>query len=149
MGARILEIMLLRVALLFTVTDACPRVRETHYLLPTTSNGFGNQYYAIEKAAWLALATNRTLILPPVLDHAGPRAFAAWPGCGDAKRIGADAVLRTYRRVAAGASRWRDVLEFSEVEVAGVRVVDFAEWAPGAVSDLTGLCGGAAVSSSI
>ena len=42
--------MLLRVALLFTVTDACPRVRETHYLLPTTSNGFGNQYYAIEKA---------------------------------------------------------------------------------------------------
>ena len=48
--------MLLRVALLFTVTDACPRVRETHYLLPTTSNGFGNQYYAIEKAAWLAFA---------------------------------------------------------------------------------------------
>ena len=81
-------------ALLLIVADACPRVRRTHYLLPTTSNGFGNQYYAIEKATWLALATNRTLILPPVLDHAGPRAFAAWPGCGDAKRIGADAVLR-------------------------------------------------------
>ena len=52
MGARVLEIMLL--ALLLIVADACPRVRRTHYLLPTTSNGFGNQYYAIEKAAWLA-----------------------------------------------------------------------------------------------
>ena len=133
-------------ALLFIVADACPRVRSTHYLLPTTSNGFGNQYYAIEKAAWLALATNRTLILPPVLDHAGPRAFAAWPGCGEAKRIGADAVLRAYRRVSdADASRWRDVLDFSEVEAAGVRVVDFAGWVPEAVSDLTGLCGGTAV----
>ena len=40
-------------ALLFIVADACPRVRSTHCLLPTTSNGFGNQYYAIEKAAWL------------------------------------------------------------------------------------------------
>ena len=39
-------------ALLLIVADACPRVRETHYLLPTTSNGFGNQYYAIEKAAY-------------------------------------------------------------------------------------------------
>ena len=41
---------------MFIVADACPRVRQTHYLLPTTSNGFGNQYYAIEKAAWLALS---------------------------------------------------------------------------------------------
>ena len=40
----------LALLLIVTVADACPRVRSTHYLLPTTSNGFGNQYYAIEKA---------------------------------------------------------------------------------------------------
>ena len=48
----------------------------------------------------------------------------------------------------AGASRWRDVLDFSEVEAAGVRIVDFAgshSAVPGDVADLTGLCGGAAV----
>ena len=63
-------------------TEGCPRVRSDHFLLPTKANGYGNQYLALEKAAWLALATNRTLVLPPMLDHAGARAWGHWPPCG-------------------------------------------------------------------
>ena len=60
----------LALLLIATVTDACPRVRRTHYLLPTTSNGFGNQYYAIEKATSKSLTARSGGKL--VIDVASP-----------------------------------------------------------------------------
>ena len=121
-------------------TEGCPRVRSDHFLLPTTANGYGNQYLALEKAAWLALATNRTLVLPPMLDHAGARAWGHWPPCGKSY---AGEALRTYERiVAAGAPRWSTVLNFSKLASAGVRVVDYPLASSAeAVADGTGLCG--------
>ena len=43
--------------------------KQERYLLYYTHSGFGNQFIGIERAAKLALATKRTLVLPPVLPH--------------------------------------------------------------------------------
>ena len=42
---------------------------ENRYLLYYSHSGFTNQVISMETAAYLALATNRTLVLPPVLPH--------------------------------------------------------------------------------
>ena len=54
--------------------------------------------YALEKASWLALATNRTLILPPVLDHAGPRSWGRYPPCEHGGAQEAGDVIEKYAR---------------------------------------------------
>mmetsp|Transcript_21138 Transcript_21138/g.65020 ORF Transcript_21138/g.65020 Transcript_21138/m.65020 type:complete len:375 (+) Transcript_21138:66-1190(+) len=141
---------MLKLVLIATLARACPRVRPDHFLLPTTANGYGNQWYALEKASWLALATNRTLILPPVLDHAGPRSWGRYPPCEHGGAQEAGDVIEKYRRVAAaGAPRWTTILDFSEVAAAGLRVVDFiasdvfleSQHRARAIFDVTGVCG--------
>jgi len=39
------------------------------YLLFYSHSGFSNQLIGMERVAYLALATNRTLVLPPVVPH--------------------------------------------------------------------------------
>ena len=45
------------------------KVYNSTYLLYYTHSGFTNQILTLERAAYLALATNRTLVLPPIIPH--------------------------------------------------------------------------------
>lgn len=61
--------------------EAIPDVhKEERFLFYYTHSGFSNQLFGLQKASQLAYATNRTLVLPPVLPHKGDKVkdFRQW-----------------------------------------------------------------------
>lgn len=105
--------------------EECPRVRKSHRVLAPLHNGFGNQVMGLEKAAWVAFALNRTLVVPPVLEHAGRFSFGTWPHCSGVAKY-ADLATAAYDRIVGDVSRpWTKLLDFAEVENAGLSVEDY------------------------
>lgn len=100
---------------------ACPTRRSSHLLLAPTHNGLGNQYFGIEKGLWLAMALNRTLVLPPLLQHQGHGSFDYFPRCHATSHHTA-AALKAY---ASLPMRWTRLFDFR-----GLSVVDFADVRP-------------------
>ncbi len=47
----------------------CPAVRKKRYLAFAATGGLGNQYYNLKTAVWVSRASDRTLVLPPILPH--------------------------------------------------------------------------------
>jgi len=107
---------------------SCPKVRETHFILSPTHNGFGNQYMGIEKALMLALVLNRTMVLPPMLEHED---FNFFPRCG--KKIHAisfgNGSFQAYKKVIQkrNGTRWTQMFDFSVLTSSGIKVVDFED----------------------
>ena len=105
----------------------CPAVRGDRYLLAPTHNGFGNQLLGVEKALWLAVALNRTLIVPPLLRHGE---FERWPPCAPAGVAAAGAAAAAAYRGAAAArpatSRFGALFDLRSLAAAGALAVDFA-----------------------
>lgn len=99
----------------------------------------------LEKAVWLAYVLNRTLVAPPLLEHSGRYSFGSWPLCESSSRRNytqkhVEWALTAYERIISergNRTRWSRLLDFSNLERAGAKIIDYASVRP-ARSELTG-----------
>ena len=101
-------------------------------LLAPTHNGFGNQMFGLEKALWLALCLNRTLVVPPMLQHSHDRlGFESWPRSSCEKTEAY--VKKAFKRydaivdITPTVSRWTRLVNFTAARNAGARIIDYAD----------------------
>ena len=116
------------------------------YLLFYGHSGFSNQLIGMERVAYLALVTNRTLVLPPVLPHATSKkakAQQSFPefiartsgiGCLPFDRYhGLVEVVKDDVKKARDPKlpfpSFMDLFDFKEFKKAGLKVVDMTEFA--------------------
>ncbi|KAJ1447065.1 hypothetical protein M885DRAFT_542286 [Pelagophyceae sp. CCMP2097] len=112
----------------------CDRVSRKKFLFAPTHSGMGNQLLGLEKAAWLAFATNRTLIVPPMLTHAFGTAAAGgieiWPKCEDVKWISRFSTKATQRynaiiSASPKSTRFSSGLDFDYLKPTGLRLINY------------------------
>ena len=115
-----------------TAAKPCPAVRKKRYLAFAATGGLGNQYYNLKTAVWVSRASDRTLVLPPILPHGRLSASYFDRPCTrrDAGRLVGDVQARADRAYAqfrrSGHASWRRVLDLSRFEATGLRFVDEA-----------------------
>jgi hypothetical protein len=114
------------------------------YLLFYSHSGFSNQLIGMERVAYLALATNRTLVLPPVVPHkTSKNSQHSFPdftfrtsgiGCssfdkyhGFVEMVKDD--VKKARDPKLPFPSFTDLFDFKEFKKAGLKVVDMTEFA--------------------
>lgn len=100
--------------------------RERRLLLYAAHSGLGNQLVQLGSALLLAKLLNRTLVLPPILEHgevAGPGRHGSCSGSAAAHATLARRALQLYQRHATANMRQRfdDVFDLSSYAVAPFR----------------------------
>ena len=115
-----------------TAAKPCPAVRRKRYLAFAATGGLGNQYYNLKTAVWVSRASDRTLVLPPILPHGRLSASYVDRPCTrrDAGRLVGDVQAKADRAYAqfrqSGHASWRRVLDLAKFEATGLRFVDEA-----------------------
>jgi len=119
-------------SLVITAAKPCPAVRRKRYLAFAATGGLGNQFYNLKTAVWVSRASDRTLVLPPILPHGRLSASYANQECTrrDAGRLVGDVQAKADRAYAqfrrSGHASWRRVLDLAKFEATGLRFVDEA-----------------------
>jgi hypothetical protein len=121
------------------------------YLFYFSHSGWGNQLMGVERAAQFAYATNRTLVLPPVLPHSSDynstKRFPEWKwrvaiGGGSRNRplkefqefqqLARDDALQASAKLVSSTRNFpsfQEVIDFSELTAAsGLHVVDLSDF---------------------
>ena len=117
----------------------------TRYLIYYTHSGFSNQIHGLHRAAQLAFATGRVLVLPPVLPHVGRGTkFKKWGAkiAGSGCKVISNNLRFVDRAIqsAQAASRnpfpsFREIVDFSSIqEITGLNVVDMPDFMTKAIS---------------
>ena len=120
------------ISLAATHAKPCPAVRRKRYLAFAATGGLGNQFYNLKTAVWVSRASDRTLVLPPILPHGRLSASYVNEECTrrDAGRLVGDVQAKADRAYAqfrrSGGASWRRVLDLAKFEATGLRFVDEA-----------------------
>jgi len=109
--------------------DRCPAASGKKYLTFAATGGLGNQYYNLRTAVWAARASDRTLVVPPLLPHGRLSAsYSTQCTRTNAEKLVTsvqDRADRSYRQFSNAAS-WRRVLDLRPLEATGVKFVERA-----------------------
>jgi hypothetical protein len=111
------------------------------FLLYYTHSGFSNQLFGLKKAAQLAYASKRVLVLPPVLPHTGEKGVRKFPqwharsagsGCKPHQQyphfedtVLQDAAKARFSRIPS----LKEIIDFSVLTAeTGLKVKDMSDW---------------------
>jgi len=127
-----------------TPGESPPRNADEKFLIYFSHGGFGNQIIGLQNAAMLALATNRTLVLPPVTPHLTDKGEKRFPqfeyreigspdGCRSVER--SDEIIEIFKRDSEASKdltnekdypSFQEIIDFKALQRQGVplRVID-------------------------